>query len=124
MKLPSVILGLCISLPLYLAASISGIYEAEGHGPTNDPYTAIVHIDKVSDTVYNILWKFEDGSIDVGTGVRQSDSISFVFYETNRNSSGTQLYSIDSHHTLEGPWVRLGALNNGFEKLKKLEHSH
>lgn len=123
MKTKHFALILSLTLPLYLAASsLAGIYQATGYGPTNEPYTATVTLDKISETLYSAIWKFEDGVLDVGTGVINQNSLSFVFFETDRNSYGTQLYKIDDPRRLEGPWVRLGGVENGFEKLKRINH--
>lgn len=118
MNLRSIFLSIFFLLPLHMFASLTGTYTAIGVGPSGQEYTAEVVIVK-NDSIYTIYWVFEDLSIDVGTGVRQGDSIAFVFQENFSTPYGVQLYHIECH-TLLGPWARFGATKEGFELIEKI----
>lgn len=104
--------------PIYMFAHIPGTYQVSGFDPaTNQNYTGVLVITK-EDSIYTANWTFTN-TTDTGTGVRNHDSLAFVFNENNSSSFGVQLYEIEDD-TLRGPWVRFGATEKGFEKATKL----
>ncbi len=110
------------SLPLYIFADISGTYQAKGFDPaTQSEYTAVLQIVKVGDDVFNFQWTYTSGGSGIipGTGVKQGKRLSVVFDQPGTHNLGTQLYKI-KHDVLEGPWVRLGATEKGFERARKI----
>lgn len=112
-----------VFLPVYMFAGIAGTYEVKGFSPNHVPYAGTVVIAKVSEGIYSATWTFDDQSIDLGTGVRKGSTLSFVFHETSTNTDGTQLYEFGPGKTLRGPWIRFGATEKGFEKLRKIHDS-
>lgn len=115
------LLSFCL-LPLSLFAYLSGTYEVDGIlAGTDQPYSGTVVIERQDDHIYTARWVFTDNSVDLGTGVRDGDALSFVFFEESTSDYGVQLYKIEGD-VLKGPWVRYGATEKGFEKLKKIEH--
>jgi hypothetical protein len=123
MNLRSTLLSLFM-FPVCVFAGVTGNYTVEGHDPANVEYTGTLAITK-SGSVYTANWSFSDGHTEFGTGVRNNDSIAFVFSEAKPGAvSGVQLYAIRGD-VLEGPWVDQGATEKGFERATKVhDHSH
>ena len=115
--------ALLLSFPIYAFANIAGTYEVKGFDPiTNSEYKGTLVIQKVNDDIFNAQWTFTTGpfAADVGTGVKKGQYLSFVFNEIGTSNVGTQLYKIERHNVLRGPWVALGATEEGFERAKKV----
>lgn len=119
MNLRALILSVFFVFPVCVFAHITGTYHVSGFDPlTGREYSGVAVLTE-NDSVYTMNWTFTSGNTDVGTGLRDHDHISFVFEELNSNRFGVQTYEIHDHHTLKGPWIRLGATENGIETLKK-----
>lgn len=108
-----------IALPLFISADIEGNYEVEGKDPVVGSYTGKAVIERKAVGIYTARWTFTDGTSAEGTGVKQMDTISFVFKESS-GDFGTQLYEIRDN--LEGKYIRFGASQNGWEKMLKIKN--
>lgn len=120
MKLHTVFLTIFFLFPLYMFGSITGTYESIRIGPMNEIDTGVAYITK-RDSIYSIIWTCKDGGSAVGTGVRNGDSISFVYKEDDSEFFGVQQYKIGKH-TLTGPWVLFETTDAGFDFLKKISN--
>ncbi len=120
---------LALLLPyMSLLADIEGTYSVEGFNPyINRGYIGQAQITKQNGRIYSIVWSFDDGTTEVGTGLIKDDQLSFIFQDSEPNpiDRGVQVYEIE-HGRLKGPWTLLGetqADRVGSETLEK-EHSH
>lgn len=105
-------------LPMMIFAGISGTYDVTGFNfDSSFSYTAVLTIEKQGD-IYTADWLFSDNSTSHGTGIRQEDSIAFIFNEGDLN--GVQLYAIDGC-SLKGPWVFYDEEPKGYEVAKKVD---
>ena len=104
-----------------LQAHIDGTYKVRGFDPyINQEYTGTALIERNGD-IYNILWTFDTGTQELGTGVRKDDQLSVVFRNIeNPDVIGVQAYEIHHHH-LKGPWASLGGSLVGIESLRKID---
>lgn len=119
---------LAILLPyMSLLADIEGTYSIEGFNPyTNSTYGGQAQITKQQGKIYSIVWSFNDGATDIGTGLVKDGQLSFIFQDiADPNDKGVQIYEIEQGR-LKGPWVILGETQAnlvGHETLEK-EHSY
>lgn len=121
MKVTNVLLPLFFLLPIMMFGGITGRYKESGYSPTFGHYTGTAVIKKVG-LSYTATWTYSDGSIDVGTGVRQGNYLSFVYSSIDLATpllSATQIYKIKGD-ILEGYWIYQNSTQRGFDKLKKI----
>lgn len=128
MKIRSILFAFLFVLPTTIFAGLTGTYKVSGiniHSHTKYKGKAVI---TRSGNVYTAVWDFGDGDIEIGTGVRKDDCISFVFAQaiTGTNvfiqptpAPGVILYAIKDD-TLKGPWVIYNTKRRGYEKLKKI----
>jgi len=114
--------ALCmLSAPL-AAESLTGTYGITGYDPsTGESYRGKAKITGEED-VYQITWSLPiEKKVYIGTGIRQGDTVSFVFLDQRApESPGVLVYKIDDD-TLSGKWVLLGRTRKGSETLKRLD---
>ena len=117
-----ILAALCaLSMPL-LADSLTGTYGITGFDPSKgEPYQGKAKITGEGD-VYQITWSFPlEKKVYIGTGIRQGDTVSFVYLDQRApNTPGVLVYKIKDD-TLSGKWVALGRTKKGSETLKKLD---
>ncbi|MCE2981976.1 MAG: hypothetical protein LW832_00275 [Parachlamydia sp.] len=85
-------------------------------------YTGTLVITRGGD-VYAFQWAFDDGVVNLGTGVRQDDHLSVVFVDptTEGGTPGVQSYEIISRKRIRGPWTYLGASLVGEESGRRVD---
>lgn len=118
----AIILAALCALAAPLAAdSLTGTYGITGFDPnTGDSYQGSAKITGEGD-VYQMTWTVPaKKKVYIGTGIRQGDTISFVYLDQRApESPGVQVYKIEDD-TLSGKWVGLGRTKKGSETLKKM----
>lgn len=121
MNLRTFLASIFILFPVFMFAHVTGTYHVSGFDPvTNQNYTGTLVITKAG-AIYTANWTYSGGNTDTGTGVREDDSIAFVFNEEGTTNYGVQLYEIHCD-TLKGPWVRYQAETKGFESAVKVSN--
>lgn len=124
MMYKSILAALCIFSAPLLGESLAGEYGISGYDPyTGKTYQGKAHL-REKGNVYHVTWHtIPEGTVYVGTGIRQGNSISFVFSNRSKPEDiGVQLYTVQDD-TLSGKWVLLGRDRKGSETLKLLESS-
>ena len=114
--------ALCIFSAQLTAESLAGTYGITGFDPTTqESYHGKAKITGEGD-VYQITWSYPtEKKVYIGTGIRQGNSISFVFVDQRApNAPGVQVYTIQDD-TLAGKWVQLGRNKKGSETLKRFQ---
>ena len=114
--------ALCIFSASIFAESLDGTYGITGFDPiTGRSYTGKAKITGQGD-IYRITANIPtEKKVHFGTGIRQGDTISFVFMDQrNQEAPGVLIYSIDGD-TLSGKWIQLGRNRKGSETLKKMQ---
>lgn len=119
MKLKGFLFGVFFLVPVLAFAGISGTYKVSGKGQ-DGAYTGTIVI-KRQGSIYNATWTNEDGSHEIGTGLRTGHILSFVFKQESSGQYGVQVYQILSNRCLKGPWAWHGANWKGIEKLTRIK---
>ncbi len=114
------LLGLLTSLALY---GVEGTYSGSGTDPyEGSTYSVTATLTQDKNGVYQATWdELEKGKKAhyTGTGLRQNNSICFIFQNTaDPSDQGLQVYTIKGN-TLEGRFVSIHKNLVGEEKLSR-----
>ncbi len=112
------VLAFLATLPLFpLSAAIPGNYTITGNDPLHNHYSGNATI-ALEGNVFTANWYYDDGTSDMGTGVRNQNQISFIYQgDQETKETGVVTYRIVNNQ-LVGNWVPLNESTVGTETLR------